>query len=73
MLPSDRLDAAKSKMEGWMAEGVELAWLFDGDDQPFYIYRAGQDAEQQTGMPGLAGEAPIAGLVADLRDISASL
>jgi Uma2 family endonuclease len=31
MSPSDRLKAAQEKMEQWMANGVELAWLIDGD------------------------------------------
>src|ERR1019366_8717001 len=41
MSPSDRLKAAKDKMLAWIAEGVELAWLIDGDHETVYIYRAG--------------------------------
>ena len=59
MSPSDRLKTAKDKMAAWMAEGVELAWLIDGDDQTVYIYRAGsQKAEKRTGIASLPGRVP---------------
>jgi len=41
MAPSDRLKDAKEKMIEWMANGVQLGWLVDGDRQTVYIYRAG--------------------------------
>lgn len=74
MSPSDRLKAAKDKMLAWMAEGVELAWLIDGDHETVYIYRAGsQKPEKRTGIASLAGEGPVAGFVLDLRAIWAGL
>jgi Uma2 family endonuclease len=69
MSPSDRLKAAKAKMQDWVANGVDLAWLVDGDKQTVYIYRAGQEPERRTGITELAGEGPIEGFVADFRDI----
>ena len=35
MSPSDRLAAAKKKMRQWVANGVELGWLIDGDNRTF--------------------------------------
>jgi Uma2 family endonuclease len=74
MSPSDRLKAAKEKMLAWLAEGVELAWLIDGDHETVYIYRTGsQQPEQRTGITMLAGEGPVAGFELDLQDIWAGL
>lgn len=74
MSPSDRLKASKDKMLAWLAEGVELAWLIDGDHETVYIYRAGsQKPEKRTGIARLSGEGPVAGFVLDLRAIWAGL
>jgi Uma2 family endonuclease len=74
MSPSDRLKDAKEKMAEWMANGVQLGWLIDGDRQTVYIYRAGRsEPEKRTGIKRLAGEGPIAGFVLDLADIWAGL
>jgi Uma2 family endonuclease len=74
MSPSDRLKPAREKMDDWMANGVQLSWLIDGDNQTVYIYRAGQgDAEKRVGIAKLAGEGPLAGFELDLTDIWAGL
>jgi len=74
MSPSDRLPAAKKKMQEWIRGGVELAWLVHGDAQTVYIYRpGGQEAEQKTGIAKLAAEGPVAGFELDLTDIWAGL
>jgi Uma2 family endonuclease len=74
MSPSDRLKDAKEKMAEWMANGVQLGWLIDGDRQTVYVYRADRsEPEKRTGIKRLAGEGPIAGLVLDLADIWAGL
>ncbi len=74
MSPTDRLKKAKEKMEDYMANGVQLGWLIDGDNQTVYIYRPGQsEPEQRTGIHSLAGEGPLAGFELDLKDIWAGL
>ncbi len=74
MSPSDRLAAAKRKMEEWIANGAQLAWLIDADRETAYIYRAGEaKPEIRRGVPKLRGEGPVAGLVMDMRDIWAGL
>jgi Uma2 family endonuclease len=71
---SDRLKPAKAKMADWMANGVLLSWLIDGDHQTVYIYRAGRNnPKKQTGILKLSGEGPIAGFELDLTDIWAGL
>ena len=69
MSPSDRLKAAKEKMNNWMAAGVELGWLIDGDHETVYSYRQGEEPAKRTRVPNLAGEGPIAGFVLNLKRI----
>lgn len=74
MSPSDRLKPALAKMRDWMAAGVELGWLVDGDNETVYVYRAGEpEPEKRTGIKTLAGEGPIACFELDLTEIWAGL
>jgi Uma2 family endonuclease len=74
MSPSDRLRAAREKMETWIRGGVELGWLIHGDEKTVFIYRAGRsDAEQRTGITILSGEGPVSGFELDLTDVWAGL
>lgn len=74
MSPSDRLKTAKEKMLAWLAEGVELGWLIDADNETVYLYRAGsEEPEKRSGITTLAGEGPVAGFELDLTDIWAGL
>ena len=70
MSPSDRLPAAKDKMQEWIRGGVELAWLIHGRQKTVFLYRAGQKQPQaRTGIVKLAGEGPVAGFQLDLTKI----
>jgi Uma2 family endonuclease len=73
MSPSDRLPTAQAKMEEWIANGVALGWLIDGDAQTVYVYRVGAAMEKLTGVTSLPGDGPIAGFVLDLTAIWAGL
>ena len=67
--PSDRLSKAKSKMEQWIANGVQLGWLIDADAQTIYVYQPDQPVETRRGMLKLAGKGPVKGFVLQLRAI----
>jgi Uma2 family endonuclease len=67
--PSDRLKDAKEKMEQWIANGVQLAWLIDGDAETVYIYRKGRPPKTRRHVQELAGEGPVAGFVLKLAAI----
>jgi Uma2 family endonuclease len=67
--PSDRLPAAQRKMNDWLANGVEVGWLIDGDARCVYVYRQGCEARVLTGIDQLAGEGPLAGFVLELAEI----
>jgi Uma2 family endonuclease len=67
--PSDRLKQAKEKMEQWIANGAQLAWLIDGDAETVYVYRKGRPVKTHRGIVKLAGEGPVAGFVLQLAAI----
>jgi Uma2 family endonuclease len=67
--PSDRLSRVKSKMEQWIANGVQLAWLIDGDAETVYIYQKDQPVETRKGILKLAGKGPVKGFTLQLRTI----
>jgi Uma2 family endonuclease len=69
MSPSDRLKQAKAKMEQWIRNGAQLAWLIDGDAQTVYVYRKGHAAKAHRGIAKLAGEGPVEGFVLQLAAI----
>jgi Uma2 family endonuclease len=67
--PTDRLTTAKAKMREWIANGVELAWLIDGDSRQVHIYRQGQEPRVVSGVDTVAGEGPVEGFTLELNDI----
>lgn len=67
--PSDTLTEAQAKMQEWMAAGVELGWLIDGDSRTVIIYRPGTGPEASTGITELAGEGPVEGFVLPLEPL----
>ncbi len=69
MSPSDRLKKAKEKMEQWIANGAQLAWVIDGDAQTVYVYRKGHTPKIHRGIAKLAGDGPVAGFTLHLTAI----
>jgi Uma2 family endonuclease len=67
--PSDRSSAAQRKMNAWIANGVELAWLIDGDSRCVHVYRKGSEPRVHSGIERLTGEGPVDGFVLELSDI----
>jgi Uma2 family endonuclease len=67
--PSDRLKKAQQKMEQWIANGAQLAWLIDGDKQAVYIYEKDRPVETRKGILKLAGKGPVKGFTLQLRAI----
>ena len=67
--PSDRLKEAQRKMLEWLANGVELAWLIDGDSRCVHVYRQGCEPTVCSGIETLAGEGPVEGFVIELAEI----
>lgn len=61
--PSDRLRKLSGKMEEWIENGVELAWLIDPERWAITIYRPGREPETLLNLSQLEGEGPEAGLL----------
>ncbi|WP_130425396.1 Uma2 family endonuclease [Edaphobacter modestus] len=68
---SDALSKALSKMELWLANGVQLGWLVDPYTRAVYIYEAGKDPRKETGEQ-IAGSGPVEGFVLDLNEVWSS-
>ena len=66
---SDNLEAVKTKMARWLANGVRLAWLVSPDEKITYIYRPGQPVETKTFTETLSGEDVMVGFETVLDDI----
>ncbi|MBY0506231.1 MAG: Uma2 family endonuclease [Bryobacteraceae bacterium] len=67
--PSDRRPMVEAKMREWIANGAELGWMIDPQQESVTIYRVGQEPETRTGIEELAGEGPVVGFVLELRRI----
>jgi Uma2 family endonuclease len=59
--PSDKLPAAKAKMEQWIANGAEVAWLIDPIEKAVTIYSPGDQPEHLDHPTSVQGTGPIAG------------
>lgn len=66
---SDRLAALQKKMQIWIANGAQLAWLIDPYRKVVEIYRPGRPVEVQEGQTAVYGEAPVGGFILELGRI----
>jgi Uma2 family endonuclease len=66
---SDRLKPLQEKMEMWLSNGAELAWLVDPSRKTLEIYRPRRHAEVLEGHSAVYGEGPVAGFVLELGRI----
>lgn len=59
--PSDSLPELKEKMEQWIANGAQLAWLIDPIEQEVFVYRPGESAEVRHHPTSVQGNGVMAG------------
>jgi len=67
--PEDRLRTLQEKMESYLANGVQLAWLIDPQERTVAIYRPQLAPEVLRNPQSVAGEGPVAGFVLSLDRI----
>ncbi|MGI4743579.1 MAG: Uma2 family endonuclease [Janthinobacterium lividum] len=68
--PSDDLRLLKTKMEDYLANGMQLGFLLDVEAETAYVYRSGQPAETVQGYDQeLSGEPVLPGFRLDLRPL----
>jgi Uma2 family endonuclease len=65
---TDRLAAAKQKMEKWIVSGAELAWLIDPKNRKVYIYEQGRIPYEVECDYITAGD-PVRGFKLDLTQL----
>jgi Uma2 family endonuclease len=58
---SDRLADVQAKMQMWIDNGVEVAWLIDPEEKSVTIYRPGQQPECLVTPSSVQGNGPVAG------------
>ncbi len=67
---SDSISASINKMEEWMDNGCELAWLIDMDTKKVYIYRKNKPPEILDGLNViLSGENVLPGFELNLGEL----
>jgi Uma2 family endonuclease len=66
---TDRLPPLQAKMQAWIANGAELAWLIDPTRKTVEIYRPNRPAETQEAHTSVYGEDPVGGFVLELARI----
>jgi Uma2 family endonuclease len=67
---SDRLYELQKKMEQWIRNGAQLAWLIDPIDEVVFIYRKQGEMEMIKGFDQLVkGDGPVQGLTLDLSQL----
>jgi Uma2 family endonuclease len=59
--PSDRLSDAQAKMEEWIANGVELAWLIDPQRRVVEVYRPNEEPDTLFDPTSVQGTGPVIG------------
>ena len=59
--PSDKVSELKAKMQQWIANGAEVAWLIDPVDRAVTVYRPGDSPEEHVNPSSVQGTGPIAG------------
>lgn len=62
---SDAVPDLKDKMNDWIANGAQVAWLIDPYEQKVLVYRPDRPPEAVAGNQ-IAGDGPVHGLVLDL-------
>ncbi len=58
---SDRLKTLQAKMEMWIANGAEVAWLIDPQRKTVEIYRPGDSPEELHDPSSVQGSGPMGG------------
>ena len=64
--PVDALSELQAKMEMWIRNGAQLAWLIDPQEKAVTTYRPGLLPERLESVSQVSGEGPVAGFVLPL-------
>jgi Uma2 family endonuclease len=59
--PRDRVEKARKKMDEWLANGAELAWLIDPKRRAVEVYRQGEAPDVYENPTSVAGTGCVSG------------
>ena len=65
----DRLGTFRAKMQEWVDNGAELAWMIDPEAKTVEIYRPGVPVETLIDAKTIIAGPPVAGFQLDLERI----
>ncbi len=68
MSETDRLPAAKRKMELWLENGARVAWLVDPKKRQVWVYESGKAPETVSGE-FVEGSGPVEGFRLELNEV----
>jgi len=66
---TDTLKVLQAKMAEYIANGVQLGWLLDPQEQTAYNYRPGAEVEMLTGAREISGAPELPGFILNLQEI----
>ena len=66
---TDRPVQLRRKMQAWIDNGVELAWLIDAKKRMVWIYSPGKAVRELSFPKRVVGEGPVAGFELEMDDI----
>jgi Uma2 family endonuclease len=69
MSTSGQLPKAKARMQAWIDNGAQVAWLIHPKKRTVYIHRPGREPEESVDLDSVAGEGPVAGFALELNAI----
>lgn len=67
--PTDRLRSVQGKLEEYIANGAQLAWLIDPQTLTVHVYRPGRPVEKIERPAEICGDPELPGLVVDLAEV----
>lgn len=67
--PSDRQSELQTKMEEYIANGVQLGWLILPEARKIMVYRPGEDGQLLSDIDSISGDPVLPGFTLDLRPI----
>jgi Uma2 family endonuclease len=67
--PTDSLDVLREKMQEYVENGTQLAWLIDPEQKRVYVYRPGEPTEELDQPEKISGQPLLSGFELDLREI----
>lgn len=66
---TDRPRLVREKMQEWIANGAQLAWLINPEQKSVAVYRPDGTVEMHSGIDSIMGDGPVAGFSLDLASV----